>query len=328
MRFVRTIGRWLLAALVLVASRRRRRRERASEPVRLTRVRSRAGGAGGERAVLVCLAVASICFAAFIASYVVDASNALLGLTLGLGLAGLAAACAVAGKTLVAQTEVTEPRPVPQHPEAVADVVDDVSEGASRLTRRRVLFAAAGATGMAAAAFAAPLASLGPAAGDLLEASPWRRGRRLVDEGGRPLLASILEVGSFATAFPEGADRELLASPLVVVRVLPSQLRLPAGREHWAPDGILAFSKICTHAGCAIGLFRYPAYAPTSSKPALVCPCHYSTFDVTRGALPVFGPAVRSLPQLPLAIDGSGALVAAGPLSGRVGPSWLLVDRR
>jgi ubiquinol-cytochrome c reductase iron-sulfur subunit len=61
---------------------------------------------------------------------------------------------------------------------------------------------------------------------------------------------------------------------------------------------------------------------PTSKGPALVCPCHYSTFDVTRAAKPIFGPAVRALPQLPLAVARDRTLVAAGPLSGSVGPSY------
>jgi ubiquinol-cytochrome c reductase iron-sulfur subunit len=68
--------------------------------------------------------------------------------------------------------------------------------------------------------------------------------------------------------------------------------------------------------------FRYPLYDPTSPKPALVCPCHYSTFDVSTGGHRIFGPAGRALPQLPLEIDGEGHLVAAGDFSGRVGPSW------
>jgi ubiquinol-cytochrome c reductase iron-sulfur subunit len=71
-----------------------------------------------------------------------------------------------------------------------------------------------------------------------------------------------------------------------------------------------------------VSLFRYPLSSETSAGPALVCPCHFSTFDVARGAKPIFGPAARSLPQLPLEIAKDGTLVAGGPLSGNVGPSW------
>jgi ubiquinol-cytochrome c reductase iron-sulfur subunit len=111
-----------------------------------------------------------------------------------------------------------------------------------------------------------------------------------------------------------------------VVRVRAQDVHPSAGREGWGPDGILAFSKICTHAGCAVSLFRYPTFAARSPGPALVCPCHYSTFDVLRDATPVFGPAHRALPQLPLEIAADGTLRAGGPLSADPGPSWLLTD--
>ena len=102
----------------------------------------------------------------------------------------------------------------------------------------------------------------------------------------------------------------------------PSSLDLPSGRDDWAPDGLVAYSKICTHAGCAVSLARQPLYPPQSPKPALVCPCHYSTFDPAKGADVIFGPAGRALPQLPLSIDSAGNLLAGGELSGDVGPSW------
>ncbi|MGH2833495.1 MAG: ubiquinol-cytochrome c reductase iron-sulfur subunit, partial [Solirubrobacteraceae bacterium] len=86
--------------------------------------------------------------------------------------------------------------------------------------------------------------------------------------------------------------------------------------------GILAYSRICTHAGCAIELYRKPRFPVVEPKPALVCPCHYSTFDPATGASVIFGPAGRPLPQLPLMIDSDGHLAAAGDFSGRVGPAW------
>jgi len=131
-----------------------------------------------------------------------------------------------------------------------------------------------------------------------------------------------MRASAFLTAFPEGADPRLAASPIVIVRIPPDTVDLPPGRGDWAPRGILAYSKTCTHAACAVSLFRDPMDSQTSVGPALVCPCHYSTFDVARGAKPIFGPAARALPQLPLRIAKDGTLVAAGPLSGNVGPSW------
>jgi nitrite reductase/ring-hydroxylating ferredoxin subunit len=142
--------------------------------------------------------------------------------------------------------------------------------------------------------------------------------------GGLGCIGAALALAS-KRVVPQEVHVEELGAPVVVVRVEPASLELPPERRAWAPQGILAFSQICTHAGCAITLFRYPVSEETSKPPGLVCPCHYSTFDVRRAAKPVFGPAVRPLPQLPLAVDRDGFLVADGPLAGSVGPSWLNV---
>ena len=109
-----------------------------------------------------------------------------------------------------------------------------------------------------AAALAATivLASMGPAADtDTLYDTPWSRGRRLVDSKGVPYAAQDIEPKTFYTAYPEGASHDLVGSPLVVVRLDPAELHLPRDRAGWAPEGILAYSKICTHAGCAIALY-------------------------------------------------------------------------
>jgi ubiquinol-cytochrome c reductase iron-sulfur subunit len=167
-----------------------------------------------------------------------------------------------------------------------------------------------------------PLLDTGP-----LDHAPWRRGVRLVDEHGHPIKASDVEHETFYTAFPEGADPENIGSPLVLLRLDPSKLRLPAGRNGWAPEGIVAYSKICTHAGCAIALYRKPTFPVLEPHDALVCPCHYSTFDPFTGGTVIYGPAGRPLPQLPLEIDSSGVLRAAGNFSQRVGPGWWDVRR-
>jgi ubiquinol-cytochrome c reductase iron-sulfur subunit len=173
-----------------------------------------------------------------------------------------------------------------------------------------------------------PAASLGPLLDEeLLLDSPWLPGRLLVDEHGSPVRIDELEIGSFVTAFAQDADRRRLDASLVVVRLRPDEVRLPAERADWAPDGVLAFSKVCTHAGCAISLFRYPTFEPTSKQPALVCPCHYSAFDPRTGGEVLYGPAVRALPQLPLIARADGALAARAGLSGPVGPSWWKVRR-
>jgi ubiquinol-cytochrome c reductase iron-sulfur subunit len=260
----------------------------------------------------------------FIGVYIRGGDNQLLGISAALAFACLALALAVASRTLVSQAKAVEQRPSRRHPAEEAEVARLAAEGAAPLNRRHLLLAGGVAGCALGAAALTPLASLGPAVDETLRRSPWRRGVALVGEDGRAVTASDLEVGGFLTAFPAGAAKDALAAPVVVCRVRADELRLPPGREGFAPDGLLAFSKICTHAGCAVALFRYPLSPGTTGPgPALVCPCHYSTFDVTRAAQPISGPAVRPLPQLPLQLASGGRLIAAGPLTGNVGPSWL-----
>jgi len=281
-----------------------------------------------EKGVAALLVGAGIAGAAFALLYAFDEANTqLLGVAAAVSLGLLAAALIVASHAIVPQETLSEERPRFADPAAereakVEDVALRAREGVDGITRRRLLGAAGGAAALGlGAAAAAPLASLGPRVGERLRESPWRDGRPVVDENSRPVLADDLTVGAFLTAFAEGSDKRDLASSLVVVRVRPEELELPPERADWAPQGLLAFSKICTHAQCAISLFRYPLFAERSPGPALVCPCHYSTFDVLKGGVRIFGPAVRPLPQLPLKIE-AGRLLAAGPLSGAVGASW------
>jgi ubiquinol-cytochrome c reductase iron-sulfur subunit len=134
--------------------------------------------------------------------------------------------------------------------------------------------------------------------------------------------AADIETSTFYTAFPEGVDREQLSAPLVLVRLPPAHLEQPPHLQGYDAGCSLAVSKSCTHAGCAVALYRKPTFAAVQPRPALVCPCHYSTFDPADGGAVLFGPAGRPLPQLPLAIDGAGHLRAAGTFSGPVGPAW------
>ena len=236
----------------------------------------------------------------------------------------------LAAKRVAVRELAVEDRKIGQtaRPEDDEALAHELRRGGEGITRRRALGAAAGVAGAGlAGALVLPVTALGPGLGDAPDETPWRRGRRLVTTDGEPLRADAMEVGSFQSALPKGADKRELGSPVVVVRVDPRTLRLPPARRGWAPLGILAFSQICTHAGCAVTLFRYPVDEQLSKGPALVCPCHYSTFDVRQAAKPVFGPAARALPQLPLAIAADGTLVAAGPLSGSVGPAWWSVKR-
>jgi ubiquinol-cytochrome c reductase iron-sulfur subunit len=311
---------WLIAAIVLVAGRGKPPTPREPKP--------RIVGVGepdrrAENVVLLLFLLTTVAGAAFIVVYALDRlshQTQWLGLAIGSAFALLALASTVIAHRLVVTEEMVEPYPS-ESPDAQGEIEQIVEESGSRFTRKRIVtVAGAGALGTLGAALLAPAASFGPLlhTGGLYR-TPWRRGRRLVDEGGKPLAADTVEEGTFYTAYPEGADRELVGSPIVVVRLPPAEIR---DRRDWAPRGIVAYSKICTHAGCAVALYRKPTFAAVQPRPALVCPCHYSTFDPAAAGAVLFGPAGRPLPQLPLEIDGAGHLRAAGTFSGPVGPSW------
>jgi ubiquinol-cytochrome c reductase iron-sulfur subunit len=314
-------------ALVLIAlwrigglRRARKRSQQLEDPSR-----RRAGATRwAERLVLGLLGGIALAAGGFVALFTLDPSTQLLGLALGATLALLAAALLIAGRWLVPQETEVEARPRLGDEREVERVAEEARAGLDGITRRRLLAGAAGVAGAGvAAAVAIPVVALGPGLEEQLRRTPWHAGRALVDERGAPILAAAVNEGSFVTAFAQGADKEDLGSPLVVVRVDPATLRLPSERAGWAPRGLLAYSKICTHAACAISLYRSPLSPSTQARgPALVCPCHYSTFDVLDGGGVEFGPAGRPLPQLPLTIDAAGALRAGGPLSGPVGPAW------
>jgi ubiquinol-cytochrome c reductase iron-sulfur subunit len=298
----------LVAAAVLALGRRRTAGPR--RPVRRI-VPPGPPDRRAENLLLVLLALVTVSAAAFIAVYALDRlghQTQWLGLTLGLAFALVTLACIVIARRLVVTEELSEPYATP-HPEEQQAIEEIVEESGSRFTRRRLVkLAGAGAIGTLGVAALTPAASLGPFLDvSRLAQTPWRRGRRLVDESGRPIAAADVEKETFYTAYPEGADRELLGAPLVVVRI---------------DKGVVAYSKICTHAGCAIALYRKPTFPETQPGPALVCPCHYSTFDPAHDGKVIFGPAGRALPQLPLFVDGDGNLRAAGNFNRPPGPSW------
>ncbi len=316
---------FLLAALALLIGRRRRRRRlRPGERERLV-VPPPPDNERAELLAIGLLLASAACGIAFVVVYVLDrlpAHTQLLGLSLGLAFTFLAAALAVTAKRLVVTEELEDDYPENEHPDEQERIVQVVHE--SGLTRRRLFVVALGAAaGSIGVALLAPVASLGPAIHMArFYLTPWRRGTRLVDEQGRPLRADQIEEETFYTAFPEGADKESLGSPIVVVRLRPDQLELPSDNAGYDESGIVAFSKICTHAGCAIALYRAPLFEPTDPRPALVCPCHYSTFDPATGGSVIFGPAGRKLPMLPLQVDARGFLRARGNFDSPVGPSW------
>jgi ubiquinol-cytochrome c reductase iron-sulfur subunit len=277
--------------------------------------------------VVICLVIASMFAAGFVVGYAMFSPLALpneyLGATIGLCFVFIGIALTIVAKRLVVTEELEEDYPT-EHPEKQSEIAQIIKESGSRFTRKKLLLGAAGLTGgTLGLAAIAPAISLGPLWWTHpLDLSPWRRGTRLVDESGAPMLAAYVYERTFYTAFAEGADPENIGSSIVVLRLNPSKIHLPAGRRDWTPDGIIAYSKICTHAGCAVALYRKPTFGEIEPQPALVCPCHYSTFDPFTGGQVLFGPAGRPLPQLPLYIDSAGYLRSAGNFSGRVGPGW------
>jgi ubiquinol-cytochrome c reductase iron-sulfur subunit len=321
----------VLAGLVLLIGRRSATRGGGGGERRL--IPRRESNDRAERTVLVLLALSSLSAIAFVVVYALDSidrQTQYLGLTLGLALLFFAAALIVVGKELVPDEELVDEYPPPGHPVAEATVEQLLEEGVDGISRRKLLkLGLIGAGGTLGLAALVPALSFGPAFRiSELFATPWRKGRLLVDESGRPWKASDIEEASFYTAFPAGADREEQGSPLVLVRLPKDQLELPADVSGYDADGIVAYSKICTHAGCAISMYRVPLFAPDEPSPALVCPCHYSTFDPRTGGKVLFGPAGRRLPMLPLEIDGKGRLRARGNFNEAVGPSWWGVRNR
>jgi len=237
------------------------------------------------------------------------------GLFLGLALGGVACGLVMWGNHLLPQGPYVDQRHEVGVDEAeVAEVEEELSAGGA-ITRRSVLLRSLGLAGaglVAAALF--PIRSLGPRPGRQLVRTPWRDGLRLVTEDGRPVRAAEVPVEGLVTVFPEGSPGSA-DGQAVLVRVDPDLLVAKAGRESWTPMGLVAYSKICTHAGCPVGLYQAGSHQ-------LLCPCHQSTFDVLHHARPEIGPAAAPLPQLPLAIDAQGFVVATGDFSEPVGPSF------
>jgi ubiquinol-cytochrome c reductase iron-sulfur subunit len=321
---------WIIAGLVLLLGRSGSGGALGGRPRLIPR---RPASERAELVALSLLGLSSLAAIAFVVVYALDSISAqtqFLGLTLGLALLFFAAALVVAGKELVPEEELVDEYSPHEHPGEQETIAQLVEEGVDGISRRRLLkLGLLGAGGTLGLAFLTPALSFGPAFRiKELFATPWRKGRLLVDEAGRPWKASDIAVADFFTAFPEGANKEEQGSPLVLVRLPKERLSLPSELAGYDADGIVAYSKICTHAGCAISMYRVPLFPPDEPQPALVCPCHYSTFDPAKGGTVLFGPAGRRLPMLPLQIDAKGYLRAKGNFDEAVGPSWWGVRNR
>ncbi|MGI8710668.1 MAG: Rieske 2Fe-2S domain-containing protein [Acidimicrobiales bacterium] len=265
-------------------------------------------------AALLVLAIASA--VAFVVVYTVDDSIQLEGVLLAVTLLSIGMALAVWAKALLPSEPRVEDRPPLRSDQAQRGAVGQDLDRAGGVGRRPLLVHLAGGALVAlAAAIIAPLRSLGPGPGGKAALrTRWRFKVRAVTSDGVPVKADAVPLEGLVTVFPEGAtDSE--QGQVVLVRVREQALDLPAGRDGWAPNGLVAYSKVCTHAGCPVGL--YQAAART-----LLCPCHQSSFDVTTGAQPLSGPAAWPLPQLPIEVDGDGFVRSTGDLSAPPGPGW------
>ena len=269
-----------------------------------------------ELAIGVAFAVTIVAGLGLAVTYWLGGQTQFEGIFLALAFAGLAIGIGLwAQHAMPVGNAVEEREPLRSPAEAREGAVADFEEGQRILGRRGLLLRllALGLTTIGVALIL-PFRSLGPRPSGALRHTPWRAGRRLVTKDGRPVRPDDLDVNGLLTVFPDG-DQSPGDAQTVLIRLPPGLNRPRPGRADWAPNGLIAYSKICTHAGCPVGLYQ-------AEERQLVCPCHQSVFDVTDGARPTAGPAAQPLPQLPLAVDGDGYLVAQSDYDRPVGPAW------
>lgn len=258
-------------------------------------------------------------------------SNLALGLSLGGALFLIGAGAIHWAKKLMSSPEVIHER----HDLRSADEVRgatlsdfDLGTQESGFGRRKLIRnSLIGAMALLPLPAVVLLRDLGPLPGNALAHTIWAKDVRVMtdSEAPVPLRPSDLEIGSLVNAMPETFEdlpeegpariNARAKAPIIVVRMEPDETSPAEGRENWDVDGILAYSKICTHVGCPINLYEQNTHH-------LLCPCHQSTFDLADNGKVVFGPAARNLPQLPLDVDDEGYLVAQSDFTVPVGPSY------
>jgi ubiquinol-cytochrome c reductase iron-sulfur subunit len=275
-----------------------------------------------ELVIAICFIVGIFALAGFGAAYVVNAKPWIIASTIGLGLFLLGVGLVAWGKYLMPRGPFVEER----HTLAGDQVDRDafaaavVERGGGIVKRRKVL---AGILGGGLGVFGIVamfplLRSLGPLPKGTLFHTDWRKGSYAVDSSGRRVSVGELAIGSIMTIYPEGTqntDRGQAVDQTVLIRISNEDFTTEKGRESWGPKGYVAYSKLCTHLGCPVGLYE-------QELQLLVCPCHQSMFNVTNGAIPQFGPAPRPLPQLALYIDAEGYIRSQDDYNQPVGPGF------
>ena len=257
----------------------------------------------------------------------VRANNLFLGLGMTLSLFGIGIGAVHWAKTLMPDFEVSEHRhqtrgndEVRARAVEIVKLADSESGFSRRKLIRRTLYGAL-------AVFPLPalivFGDLGPDLGSSLRQTMWKSGTRLTkDPTGVPIKASDVTLGSVFHVIPEGLAEmhehkleEKAKAAVLLVRLNQESLNEAEDRKSWSYDGIVAYSKICTHVGCPVALYEQHTHS-------LLCTCHQSTFDVTEHCKVVFGPASRPLPQLPITVDAEGYLIAQSDFLEPVGPSF------
>jgi ubiquinol-cytochrome c reductase iron-sulfur subunit len=272
---------------------------------------------------------------------IVDIRNNNLFIGLGIAFALLAIGIAAIhwSKAVVSDKEFVEPRHATRGRDttreaaikAFADANEESGFGRRVMVRNSMIAAlvASVVPGVVLFRGLAPFSSPeNPNAGDpvyLLQHTMWEEGMRLAhDPSGEPIRAADLTLGSAVHVIPEalaevshsdGYLEEKAKALVLLVRLLPEDLVEPDDRKDWSYNGIVAYSKVCTHVGCPVALYEQQTHH-------LLCPCHQSQFDVTDQAKVIFGPAARPLPQLPITVDDEGYLIARSDFNEPVGPSF------
>jgi ubiquinol-cytochrome c reductase iron-sulfur subunit len=233
-------------------------------------------------------------------------------------------------KALMPDHEVSEERHAIREEDdrqAAVRIVDDIVEETGIKRRPLIRNTLLGAVALAPLPALAVFGDLGPRPDDKLAHTMWApqegKLKRLTrDPDGTPIKASDVTIGSAFHVIPEGLNElhegklnEKAKAVVLLMRLDPASLNPSPGRENWGYNGIVAYSKICTHVGCPVALYEQQTHH-------LLCPCHQSTFDLTKECKVIFGPASRPLPQLPIAVDDEGYLVATSDFKEPVGPSY------
>jgi len=268
-------------------------------------------------AIFLCFAGSAVVGSGLAVTYWVNGDTAIEGACLGASLLLAAVGLVLWSHHLLPNGPYSEEYPdFRSTPVQEAELLATVDRG--ELGRRRLLLVSLGAVGLSVGAGAlSTLRSLGPPP-RTLASTVWKYKLPLVDSDGRPIKVGDLPVGAVASVFPPG-HLEDPSVPAVLIRLPPGTNHPLPGRETWAPNDLICYSKVCSHAGCPVNLYDHQTLA-------LQCPCHQSTFAATDGAKPIFGPAAGSLAQLPLSIDLDGTLRSAGDFSQPPGPVFWHYD--